>query len=255
MISRRHADAYVFVDIPNLMASDFIEHRNQMAFIRRRVEDCSTAVAFNNVEFEEDVDFFRLLSDFTSEEWEVQKHITIRGNQTSDFQPYIDTEPRIFRINFEPLPTTALENGRSRAEAINDYDRFLGMILGQLPSPEYTLIIIPSSVHEVPSELGSEELEIFPELLQHPQMLVDYEKNNRILYDKPQFNQPRQKFSNQMEGYLTIFDPDFLEENYDILRAIVFAIIGFLLLQITLFWRERAKRTSARKSIAEKKRQ
>ncbi|CAR24475.1 Big1p [Lachancea thermotolerans CBS 6340] len=257
MISRRHSDAYVLVDIPGLAASDFSVYEEEMEGIRYFVQSSSTALGFSEVNLvDTQTDVFEELANFTKEEWDVDIQTVIRGEVESDFVPYIDSNPRIIRINFKPLPeenTSTPNSSRSRQDVIEAYDDFLKKVLRQLPSPEQTIILTSSQKPSSQVIDGSEFYDILPDLFQDPQKLAEVEINDKNLHNKPQFNEPKPRHSPPSEERLSILEPQFLEENRGLVVLIIISIALFFVLQTIQLWRGKPKQPDKTKITTEKK--
>ncbi|CUS21786.1 LAQU0S04e00760g1_1 [Lachancea quebecensis] len=255
MISRRRSDAYVLVDIPGLAISDFSIYEEEMESIRFFVESSSTALSFREVNLADSkTDVFEELANFTKEEWDIDSQVVIRGETEKDFVPYIDSNPRIIRINFQPLPEEGTSNNnRSRQDAIEAYDSFLKKVLRQLPSPEQT-IVLTSLQKSSPQGVGGSELyDIFPDLFQDPQKLAEVEVNDKILHNKPRFNKFKPKKSSSSEELPSIFEPEFVKKNSGLVILIVVSIVSFFILQTMQLWRGRPRQPNTTKITSEKK--
>lgn len=250
MLAKCNSDAFVFVNMPGISKLDLsMWSTDQWTSLVRYIEGSSTALKFEKVEVnEEEPDLFTELIDFTALRCHLQDIITIRGNKTEDFEPYIDSRGRIIRIDYPPLPVTYSIDGKSRDEVIKDYDKFLRYVLAQLPSPHHTVIFTSLEAQPIPRDDNWIALDIFPQIFDDASRNQDIERNNKILDVRPPFNTHRPKFTEPSSNYMTIFDEDFLKENSKLLRWILLVAVGYVTVHIVLYLQKQRFNDNDKKS-------
>lgn len=190
-------------------------------------------------------DTYDELIDYVTEKCKIDKAISVRGNDTNSFEPYIDTAKRVIRIDYPVLP----ENKELRRQAISDFDKFLRTVLAQVPSPAQT-VLYTALGESVPNDSQSDRTPIFAEIFRHPSKMEEMEKNNHDLRVPREFNQHRPKFAKPEPAYVSLLDSQFISENYDLLRLILTSLGGFLVLQLVL---ARTKPTTVKKKQSKTK--
>ncbi|CCH62454.1 hypothetical protein TBLA_0H01670 [Henningerozyma blattae CBS 6284] len=230
------SDAYILINVPGLTKSDFLYSKNSFNSLKRYIFQSSTTLKFEKTQILGE-NYYDKLTFFIKDKCRIkdQMIINIRGNNTDNFQPYIDSNKRIIKINYPELPTLA--NSNDRTKSLEDYDKFLRLVLAQIPSPEHTVIITSLN----PSKEGVHDditpIEIFPEIFDNKLKFRESEQNNRILDVPPEFNEYRPRFDQieSNEKFLSIFDYDFIDQNKQLIISIVIAFLLFIIFQIFLF--------------------
>lgn len=246
--------AYVFVNQPGIRKLDFFYYKKNFIFLQRYIFESSSAIKFEKVDLLPS-DTFDDLITYVQDTCHIDEIIKIRGNETDDFEPYIDVNSRILRIDFPALPENS---SKDREFAIESYDKFLRYVLAQIPSPQISVIYTSLEPHMVDPSESVIPIEIFPEVFRNKNKV---EKNDRKSEINPSFNEPRPKFKEMSSKYISIFDSDFVEENYTLLQLIVTTLVGFILFEF-IFHRKDAnpkkvtvKSKSKSKSIKESEKQ
>lgn len=202
--------------------------------MQRYIHSSSTAIKFERVEVPLNETFDTLI-EYVKDRCRIDKVIELRGNHSENFDPYIDVERRVIRIDYPILP----EAKELRRKAINDYDKFLRMILAQIPSPAQTVIFTSLEPGKVSKHEAMTPMQIFPELFLEPSRKLELEKNDHNMDIPPTFNEHRTKYPQMSSDYVSIFDSNFISDNYELIRLIITALIGFLILQVLLHKRKR----------------
>lgn len=185
-------------------------------------------MSFDRVDTPSNATFSELI-EYVSEQCGIDKFLVIQGDDSDDYEPYIDAARRILRIDFPMLP----EDQDLRREAIIEFDKSLRTVLAQIPSPAHTVILTAIAPSEAPDRSVSRSPRpIFPELLRDPARRQEIERNDHDLKIPRQFNVHRPKFSEPQPRYMTAFDSEFISKNYNLIKLIVTSLIGFLLIQI-----------------------
>lgn len=240
LLGNCNSDAYIFVNQPGLSKLDFKMYADSWKSLSRYINGSSSVLKFEKVELPrtETNDLFDRLMEYTTKKCRIEDKIIITGNDTDSFQPYIDAKARIIRIDFPELPDADDQNAeKSRGEAIEDYDMFLRKILAQIPSPDHTIVytsLKPGLSH--PNE-DIIPIEIFPEIFNDESRQTEFERNYRIRDEKPFFHTPNPNFKEVNSKYISVFDEEFVQQNKQILQAIVLGIIGFITLQVFFYFR------------------
>lgn len=216
----------MFINQPGIRLRDFIDYQKEFLNLQRYLFASSTALKFERVKPLPEETFDELI-DQVRESCNIEEVITITGNDTSTFEPYIDVGKRAIRIDYPQLP----ENNNDRSAAISDYDRFLRQILAQIPSPELTIIYTSLGPYEfIESEegyLGS--MNIYPEIFLDPSRSQEVERNDHSLDDPSVLNEHHPKFIGMSSEYVSIFDQEFIAENIGLLRMIITIFIAFII--------------------------
>lgn len=228
LVNQCNSNAYVFVNQPGLRKQDFTIYKKEFISLQTYIFSSSTALDLGRIEVPSN-DTFGELIDYTSEKCNIDKFISLDGNNTDSFEPYIDTATRVIRIDYPKLP----EEKELRSQIIAKHDKFLRSVLAQIPSPAQTIVYTALEPGE-PVIYGApvDNSPIFPEIFRDPSKLNEVEKNNHDLGIPPQFNKPRAKFQKTEPAYVSLFDSQFITENYDLLRLILSSLVGFLVLQL-----------------------
>ncbi|SCU77822.1 LADA_0A02388g1_1 [Lachancea dasiensis] len=254
LISGHRSDAYLFINIPGLTASDFSMYRTSLKFLETSIRSSSTALRFEKAETNGDgTDNYQKLIAYAQEEWEIEDHIDLRGNHTQNFERYIDWRPRTIRVEFEPAPE------EYREDYFSYCDKILKHVLGQLPTPDNTVILTSLSSGGAASKSIHEAFQgvrIFPEVFQDPMKLSDHEKNPHSALARGSFNARVPKFSGMTDERLSALDPEFLNRHRSTLQIVVAATVGYAMLQIFLTIRRRKVREPSHGKVSvEKKKQ
>lgn len=231
LLSQCNSDAYVFINLPGITANDFSDYKEEFISLQRYIYSASTALSFERIESPSN-DTYDELMDFASERCKIEKFLTVDGNDTSSFEPYIDSAKRVVRIDYPMLP----DGKRLRREAIARFDKSLRSILAQIPSPAQTVILSSIEPCMAPERTsGVPAKPIFPEILLDPSRRYEIEKNDRDLKVPRNFNEHRPRFAEPESRYISVFDSEFISNNYDLIRLITTSLIGFLLIQLFVF--------------------
>lgn len=247
LLGKCNSDAYIFVNQPGISKLDFLDHKREFNSLQRYIHSSSTALKFEKVEVPQNETFDTLI-EYVKDRCKIDKVIKLRGNSSENFDPYIDVERRVIRIDYPILPKAK----EMRRKAINDYDKFLRMILAQIPSPAQTVIFTSLEPGKVSRHEAVTPIQIFPELFLEPSRKLELEKNDHNMNIPPTFNEHRTKYSQMSSDYVSIFDSKFISDNYDLIRLIITALIGFLILQVLLPKRKHIGTNSSSKLVAKK---
>ncbi|CCF58141.1 hypothetical protein KAFR_0D04940 [Kazachstania africana CBS 2517] len=235
LLRKCNSDAIIFVNQPGLCKLDFEEFEDEFKFLRKYIKVSSTSLKFEKVSGLHQNTFQNLI-DITSKECNIDRFMTLRGNNTDDFEPYIDTNKRIIVINYPPLPENDYD---LRRKHIMDYDLYLRTILAQIPSPYQTVIYTSLERSLVPKEDVMNNIEVFPGLFED---LAEEEKNDRLKDEPPApLNKFRTLYPGMSTKYISIFDSGFLEQNGQLLKAIFTSLVGYIIYQTILYVREPKK--------------
>ncbi|GAV51717.1 hypothetical protein ZYGR_0AF01880 [Zygosaccharomyces rouxii] len=218
--------AFIFINQPGLRKDDLIEYEEEFVNLEKYLRGSSTAVAFEQVELMPQ-DTFSQLTEYVQELCRIDKLLYVEGENIESFQPYIDIEKRVIRIDYPPLP----EDPESRRKEIFKHDSNLRKILAQVPSPDHRVIY--TSLDPDTDVLESKG-RIFPHIFQDKDREVPIERNNHHLNIPPLFNDYKPKWAGMTGEYLSLFDADFIQENKQLLVAIATSLFGFLILQLVL---------------------
>lgn len=222
------ADTYVLVNQPGLRRLDFLEFQTEFASLRRYVKQSSTAIKFEKVELLSQ-DFYDDLADYLNEYCNAGQVLKLRGNHTEDFQPFIDSERRVVIIEYPMLP----EDTGLRREAIGHYDKYLRTVLAQIPSPEQKIIYTSLNPGTALAHESIVPIDIFPDIFDTKSRAGEVEQNNRVLDVPPlSFNDYAPRFLEPPSKYISIFDPEFIQDNRVLLQLILTSLIGFVLFQL-----------------------
>ena len=222
-----NSDAYIFVNQPGLMRTDFFYYSEQFVSLKNYVKYSSSAYKFEIVDSLTQDTFDKFFAQL-QENCKIDNIIRIEGNKTEDYEPYLDTEKRIILIDFPELST----DRNLRFEAITSYDKFLRFIIAQIPSPSHSVFytsLKPGKLSNIDSVIP---VEIFDDIFNNKYHKGGMEKNNRIFEVPPTVNTHRPKFAGISSQYVTIFDSKFLEENEELLRIIITVFIGYILYEV-----------------------
>lgn len=227
LLGNCNSDAYIFINIPGLNEFDFVEYRDDLKYLEKSFELSSTGLKFEKIELDRSV--FDHLIDFTEQECQVEKILKLTGNDTAQFEPYLDTDKRIIEIDFPALDSM---DDQTRSETIDHFDNYLKIVLSQIPSPHQSLILTslePSSqIHKSSSSLEQYD-GFFNDIVERKQ---DVEKNNRLL-DIPIIRHKYRPLRQELHSdYVSIFDNDFIQKNYTLLKLIATTTIIFIMYQL-----------------------
>ena len=98
-----NADTYVLINQPGLRKLDFLEFETEFVSLQRYIRRSSTAIKFEKVDLLPQ-DLYYDLAEFVKEYCNVDQVLNLRGNNTEDFQPFIDSEKRVIIIEYPKLP-------------------------------------------------------------------------------------------------------------------------------------------------------
>lgn len=224
LIESCESNAYIFINQPGLRKNDLVEFEEEFVNLENYLSRSSTSVGFEQVELLPD-DTFDQLTEFMQEHCRIDHVLYVEGDNLDSFQPYIDIEKRIIRIEYPPLP----EDEELRRQAIFEFDSNLRKFLAQVPSPAHSIIYTSLDPGmDVPDSKES----IFPQIFRDKNRELPIERNNHHLNIPPIFNEYKPKYSGMTGNYLSIFDTEFIKENKQLLLAIVTSLFGFLILQL-----------------------
>ncbi|AET40246.1 Big1p Ecym_5503 [Eremothecium cymbalariae DBVPG len=231
LLEHCNSDAYIFVNQPGLKVSDFTSHSESWPSLSGYIRGCSTALKFEKIEVNGE-DHFEDFIKYIKNNCDVNREVRLSGLNPDKFQTYIDINKRAIRIDFPPLPAEDSLPTILRDEAIKERDLFLRKVLAQIPSPRQTLIFTSLKSLENKSTEEDTPSDIFPQIFNHESRDEEYERNSRTIDVKPYFPTPRPKFQLPDDSHISVFDPKFLEDNRNILRLIILAVIGSITLQV-----------------------
>lgn len=233
LIENCNSDAYVFINMPGLLEYDLVKYRDEFNYLEQYLQTSSTGLTFEKVDNLNN-DSLNELIDFTKHTCNVKKSIKLSGNDTEQYEPYLDTDSRVIRIDFPPMNDIV---GELRSETIAHFDKYLRTVLAQIPSPHQTVFFTSlDSEGKVVTDLKNEYIKtmdeydgIFNDIVAEK---TDIEKNHRI-NDVPLVrNKHKPLFEGLSDEYVSIFDNEFIQENYQLLQIIGTTILAFLLYQI-----------------------
>ncbi|CAI4523087.1 ADM_collapsed_G0025030.mRNA.1.CDS.1 [Saccharomyces cerevisiae] len=222
-----NADTYVFINQPGLRKLDFLEFETEFVSLQRYIRRSSTAIKFEKVDLLPQ-DLYYDLAEFVKEYCNVDQVLNLRGNNTEDFQPFIDSEKRVIIIEYPKLP----EDTSERREAFCHYDKYLRTILAQIPSPEQNVIYTSLNPGTTLAHESIIPIQIFPDIFDIKSRVGEVEQNNRVL-DVPRlsFNDYTPRFSEPPSEYVSIFDSQLIENNRGLLQLIFTILVGYILIQ------------------------
>lgn len=233
LIENCNSDAYIFINMPGLLEYDLVRYRDEFNYLEQYLQTSSTGLTFEKVDYLNN-DSFNELIDFTKHTCNVRKYIQLNGNDTKQYEPYLDTDTRVIRIDFPPMNDIT---GEVRRDTISHFDKYLRTVLAQIPSPHQTVILTSlDSEGKVITDLKNEYIEtmdkydgIFNDIIAEKS---DIEKNLRV-NDVPLVrNKHKPLYEGLSDEYVSIFDNEFIQENYQLLQLIGTTIVAFLLYQI-----------------------
>ncbi|KAK5782206.1 hypothetical protein RI543_000135 [Arxiozyma heterogenica] len=226
LLGNCNSDAYIFINIPGLNELDFVKYRDGFRFLESSFELSSTGLKFEKVKIDQST--FDYLIAFTKQKCQVSKILRLIGNDTTQYEPYLDTDKRIIGIDFPALDSI---DDQVRSETINHFDNYLKYVLGQIPSP-YQTVILTSLEPDLQADLSSGLSLLdhydgfFNDIISRKR---DLEKNNRIL-DVPIIRNKHKPLHQELHNhYVSIFDSDFIQNNYPLLKLIVTTTIIFIM--------------------------
>ncbi|CCK68867.1 Big1p KNAG_0B04330 [Huiozyma naganishii CBS 8797] len=231
LIDKCNSDAYIFINQPGLNRWDFEEYRHSFSHFEKYINGSSTALKFEQVGLLDD-EFFKDLLSYTSKACNVREIITLEGNNTDEFQPYIDTDSRIVRIDFPRLSSEV----DLREEEIQHFDSYLRTVLAQIPSPYHTVIYTSLESSEFDADLLKNPGEIFQDIF--ATKTQDIEINDRLRQDPIFRNSPNPRFSGMANQYISVFDSHFVKENYNLLKLIGTTFFCFVIYQVFALFRD-----------------
>ncbi|KAJ1047693.1 Big1p [Saccharomyces cerevisiae] len=219
-----NADTYVFINQPGLRKLDFLEFETEFVSLQRYIRRSSTAIKFEKVDLLPQ-DLYYDLAEFVKEYCNVDQVLNLRGNNTEDFQPFIDSEKRVIIIEYPKLP----EDTNERKEAFRHYDKYLRTILAQIPSPEQNVIYTSLNPGTTLAHESIIPIQIFPDIFDIKSRVGEVEQNNRVL-DVPRlsFNDYTPRFSEPPSEYVSIFDSQLIENNRGLLQLIFTILVGLV---------------------------
>ncbi|GMC29253.1 unnamed protein product [Saccharomyces cerevisiae] len=219
-----NADTYVFINQPGLRKLDFLEFETEFVSLQRYIRRSSTAIKFEKVDLLPQ-DLYYDLAEFVKEYCNVDQVLNLRGNNTEDFQPFIDSEKRVIIIEYPKLP----EDTNERREAFCHYDKYLRTILAQIPSPEQNVIYTSLNPGTTLAHESIIPIQIFPDIFDIKSRVGEVEQNNRVL-DVPRlsFNDYTPRFSEPPSEYVSIFDSQLIENNRGLLQLIFTILVGLV---------------------------
>lgn len=222
-----NADTYVLINQPGLRKLDFLEFETEFVSLQRYIRRSSTAIKFEKVDLLPQ-DLYYDLAEFVKEYCNVDQVLNLRGNNTEDFQPFIDSEKRVIIIEYPRLP----EDTSERREAFRHYDKYLRTILAQIPSPEQNVIYTSLNPGTTLAHESIIPIQIFPDIFDIKSRVGEVEQNNRVL-DVPRlsFNDYTPRFSEPPSEYVSIFDSQLIENNRGLLQLIFTILVGYILIQ------------------------
>ena len=222
-----NANTYVLINQPGLRKLDFLEFETELVSLQRYIRRSSTAIKFEKVDLLPQ-DLYHNLAEFVKEYCNVDQVLRLRGNNTEDFQPFIDSERRVIIIEYPKLP----EDTNGRREAFRHYDKYLRTILAQIPSPEQKVIYTSLNPGTALAHESIIPVEIFPDIFDIKSRVGEVEQNDRVL-DVPRlsFNDYAPRFSEPPSEYVSIFDSELIEDNRGLLQLIFTTLVGFVLFQ------------------------
>ncbi|SCU85353.1 LAFA_0D15214g1_1 [Lachancea sp. 'fantastica'] len=243
-ISKTRSDAYLFINIPGLRATDLIEHQEQLGSFVKYLETSSTALRFENVEMGPDwEEIFDNLVSYTEEEWDITDSIELWKNHTETFERYIDWRPRVIRVEFDQV------SSESRAEYFGYCDRTIRHLLGQIPSSD-TKIILTSRTGSGGENEAS--VRIFPHIFEDSTKKTDFEKNKHSVMKTHELNTPQPKFTGMADIRLSIVDADFLSQHGTTIKLIIFSSLTYTIFQLAL-WNRTKRPSQPKKKVVEQK--
>ncbi|EDO18104.1 hypothetical protein Kpol_1031p8 [Vanderwaltozyma polyspora DSM 70294] len=227
IIQECSSDAYIFINQPGLRNTDFIYYQDNFKSLANYAKISSTAIKFEKVQNLQ-TNFYDKLAIALKDHCNIDNIININGQSADDFDAYIDSEPRIIRIEFPPLP----DDRDLRAEAISTFDKNLRTIIAQIPSPVNTIFYTSLNPGTISLDDTNVPVNIFSDIFKDKNYKSGIEKNDRIRNVPSNFNEYRPKSEGMSSGYISAFTEEFYEENKELLKLIGTALIGFLIFQL-----------------------
>lgn len=257
LISYCNSDAYIFINQPGLTEYDLVQYRENFFYLEQYLERSSSPLKFEKCNSIDDFTFNDLIK-FTQDKCHVEKKLRFTGIDEDQYEPYIDSEPRIIRIDLPELPIvehfnhvngngntediSIIDYEDQRSEAITLNDNFIRYIIAQIPSPHITVIytsLNSEDIDEVNIPVGYDG--IFNDVFE---IKKDVEKNNMIK-EQPVFkNKPVPLFEGMSNKYISIFDNSFLNENEQLIDLIISVTFGFVVYQVFSFFTSRKSKLS-----------
>ncbi|KAL6940793.1 hypothetical protein ACO0QE_004710 [Hanseniaspora vineae] len=242
MVKMCHSYSYLFINLPGVTRTDFMENERSFPELQKYLELSSSIAKYEKIDFHEQ-DPAKIYKDVIRAtrlgcNISLKNVLQMEGNNTDSFVPYYDTAPRIIKIDFPEMPThgTSMAEKRARTTALKEFDKFIGYVLGHLPTPEFSMMLTTSpGSGNLEDVMKNEDIEInesagiFPSVFNVKSRSKEYERNQRPKkIPKPQFKPyvpMQQSMIEKAQIYPTAFSIDFLIENEDILVKVLTSLV------------------------------
>lgn len=227
------SDAYLLIDQPGLSPEDLSERNiGSWSTLRKYMSLASTLIGIPWVEEPVDYEF---LAKYIVVNCEAET--IYLGEEDNDFEKYLDTRPRVFKVSLNPLPPYIEKVARE--EAMRNNDNLIRDIINKLPSPHYTIILSSSEVVEADDpeppilEEHPEEYQIFNDIVNHPSRDHEVERNARYLPKMPEpvpYRHTNDRYlSNRRKDEIHFFDTEHLQKEARLLFAVFLILISIIL--------------------------
>lgn len=226
LISHCNSDAVVFVNQPGLSLGDLSEYADQFQYLSSYVRHSSSAMNIERVSVSQDdqESQFESLVRYAMDTCNIYEKVVIEPYEADTYKAYIDAEKKVILIELPEFLNT--HNETDRMALISSNDNRLRNILGQLPSPDISVIYTSFQ----PSNLAADEFaEILPAAFDVFDKNAAVERNIRLKdATRPGFVSYRPKFGDFNSISQIKLDKQFLEENLGLLSAILVSTILYL---------------------------
>lgn len=227
------SDAYLLIDQPGLTPEDLNERNTgNWVTLRKYMSLASTVIGLPWVEEPIDYDF---LAKYIVVNCEAET--IFLGQEDDDFEKYLDTRPRVFKVSLSPLPPYIEKE--DRVEAMRNHDNLIRDIINKLPSPHYTIILSSSEVVDADDpeppilEEHPEEYQIFNDIVNHPSREQEVERNTRYFPKMPEpvpYRHTNDRYiSNRRKDEVHFFDTEHLQKEARLLFAVFLILISIIL--------------------------
>lgn len=233
LISGCNSDAYLFINVPGLTEFDLVKYRDEWKYLEQYLQSSSTGLTFEKM-LTEGSYIFEPLIEFTQETCHVDKILNLIGNNTAQFEPYLDSTKRIIKIDFPPID--GMVDLQERRETMAHFDKYLRTVIAQLPSPFHTIVLTSLTAsnnngleNSLINSLNEDYTGIFNDIIEEKR---DMEKNHRLVDVPLVRNRYRPLHEGLHDEYVSIFDNNFIKENYQLLQIIMTTMGAFFVYQL-----------------------
>lgn len=234
LVNYCNSEAYVFVNQPGLTLVDFVGYDEEFPMLSKYIQTSSTAIKFERVEGKEINDIYERLMKYAAAKCNIDDMIVIEEDEVETYKAYIDAQKKIIMINLPELPPIEEENGLTRGLTLLENDKLLRGILGQLPSPDISVIYSTTNTSTNADDKLDIGYEILPDAFDSFKKGYRVERNHRIIdRQRPGFFDYRPKFGSFEYPQFASLDSEFIKENQTLILMIIGSTLLFLFVQIT----------------------